>query len=130
MTQQPGLDGVLGVEHVEAGPDKVVARFTIGEQHLQPFGIPHGGIYCSVHESTASSAAYLWLQQSDPEGVVVGTNNICDFLRQAKLGDVIDVTATPIQRGRTQQLWRVESHDQDGRLIAQGQVRLANIKPR
>lgn len=130
MTQQPGLDGVLGVEHVEAGPDKVVARFTIGEQHLQPFGIPHGGIYCSVHESTASSAAYLWLQQSDPEGVVVGTNNICDFLRQAKLGDVIDVTATPIQRGRTQQIWRVESHDQDGRLIAQGQVRLANIKPR
>lgn len=130
MTQQPGLDGVLGVEHVEAGPDKVIARFTIGEQHLQPFGIPHGGIYCSVHESTASSAAYLWLQQSDPEGVVVGTNNICDFLRQAKLGDVIDVTATPIQRGRTQQIWRVESHDQDGRLIAQGQVRLANIKPR
>ena len=130
MTQQPGLDGVLGVEHVEAGPDKVVARFTIGEQHLQPFGIPHGGIYCSVHESTASSAAYLWLQESDPEGVVVGTNNICDFLRQAKLGDVIDVTATPIQRGRTQQIWRVESHDQDGRLIAQGQVRLANIKPR
>ena len=130
MTQQPGLDGVLGVEHVESGPDKVVARFTIGEQHLQPFGIPHGGIYCSVHESTASSAAYFWLQERDPEGVVVGTNNICDFLRQAKLGDVIDVTATPIQRGRTQQLWRVESHDQDGRLIAQGQVRLANIKPR
>jgi|SRR5690349_23932152 len=130
MTLQPGLDGVLGVEHVEAGPDKVVARFTIGEQHLQPFGIPHGGIYCSVHESTASSAAYIWLQESDPEGIVVGTNNICDFLRQAKLGDVIDVTATPVQRGRTQQLWRVESHDQDGRLIAQGQVRLANIKPR
>jgi uncharacterized protein (TIGR00369 family) len=130
MTQQPGLDGVLGVEHVEAGPDTVVARFTIGEQHLQPFGIPHGGIYCSVHESTASSAAYLWLQERDPEGVVVGTNNICDFLRQATLGDVIDVTATPIHRGRTQQLWRVESHDQDGRLIAQGQVRLANIKPR
>jgi acyl-coenzyme A thioesterase PaaI-like protein len=83
-----------------------------------------------VHESTASSAAYLWLQERDPEGVVVGTNNICDFLRQATLGDVIDVTATPIHRGRTQQLWRVESHDQDGRLIAQGQVRLANIKPR
>ena len=57
MTQIPGLDGVLGVEHVEATADKVVVRFTIGEEHLQPFGIPHGGVYCAVHESTASSPA-------------------------------------------------------------------------
>ena len=37
-------------------------------------------------------------------------------------------TATPIHRGRTQQLWRLETVDQDGRLMAQGQVRLANIE--
>ena len=59
--------------------------------------------------------------------MVVGTNNVCDFLRQAKVGDVITVTATPIHRGRSQQLWRAESTDQDGRLVAQGQVRLANL---
>lgn len=118
---------MLGVENVEAGPDRVVVQFTIGDQHLQPFGIPHGGIYCAVHESTASAGGLLWL---DGSGLVVGTNNVCDFLRQAKLGDTITVTATPIHRGRTQQLWRVESRDQDDRLIAQGQVRLANIEPR
>jgi uncharacterized protein (TIGR00369 family) len=127
MTDLPGLDGLLGVKRVEEGPDKVVVEFTIGEQHLQPFGIPHGGIYCSVHESTASLAGHLWL---DGKGLVVGTNNICDFLRQAKVGDTITVTATPIHRGRTQQLWHVESTDQDARLVAQGQVRLANIEPR
>lgn len=127
MTEISGLDGVLGVQHVSASPDEMVVQFTIGEQHLQPFGIPHGGIYCAVHESTASAAGHLWL---DGEGVVVGTNNVCDFLRQAKVGDTITVTATPIHRGRTQQLWRVESTDQDGRLVAQGQVRLANIEPR
>lgn len=124
MTQIPGLDGVLGVEHVEAGPDKVVARFTIGEGHLQPFGIPHGGIYCAVHESTASVAGQIWLQD---RGVVVGTNNSTDFIRQAKVGDTVTVTATPIHRGRSQQLWHLDSTDQDGRLIAQGQVRLANL---
>lgn len=130
MTDLPGLDGLLGVQHVEVGADKVVARFTIGEQHLQPFGIPHGGIYCAVHESTASVAAYTWVTEQGHDKLVVGTNNICDFLRQAKVGDTISVTATPIQRGRSQQLWRVESTDQDGRLVAQGQVRLANIDPR
>ncbi|WP_456696640.1 PaaI family thioesterase [Aeromicrobium sp. P5_D10] len=125
MTNLPGLDGLLGVEHVELGPDKVVARFTITDNHLQPFGIPHGGIYCSVHESTASIAAFIWF---GGKGVVVGTNNSTDFLRQAKVGDTITVTATPIHRGRTQQLWHLDSVDQDDRLIAQGQVRLANIE--
>jgi len=124
MSDLPGLHGVLGEEQVEQGPDKVVLRFTIGEEHLQAFGIPHGGIYCSVHESAASMGASLWLGDG---GIVVGTNNICDFLRQAKVGDAITVTATPIHRGRSQQLWRTESTDQDGRLVAQGQVRLANL---
>jgi 1,4-dihydroxy-2-naphthoyl-CoA hydrolase len=124
MSEIPGLDGLLGVEHVEASPDKVVARFTISEHHLQPFGIPHGGIYCAVHESTASVAGQVWLGE---RGIVVGTNNSTDFLRQAKVGDTITVTATPIHRGRSQQLWHLDSTDQDGRLIAQGQVRLANL---
>lgn len=124
MSEIPGLDGVLGVEHLELTPDKVVVRFTITDGHLQPFGIPHGGIYCAVHESTASTAAQIWL---GTKGVVVGTNNSTDFLRQAKNGDVITTTATPIHRGRTQQLWHVDSTDETGRLIAQGQVRLANL---
>lgn len=124
MSEIPGLDGVLGVEHLEVGPDKVVVRFTITDRHLQPFGIPHGGIYCAVHESTASIAGQVWL---GTKGVVVGTNNSTDFLRQAKVGDTITTTATPIHRGRSQQLWHLDSTDGDGRLIAQGQVRLANL---
>ncbi|MEJ7634845.1 PaaI family thioesterase [Aeromicrobium sp.] len=124
MSEVPGLDGALGVEHLEASADKVVVRFTIGEHHLQPFGIPHGGVYCAVHESTASIAGQIWLGD---KGIVVGTNNSTDFLRQAKVGDTITVTATPIHRGRSQQLWHLDSVDQDDKLIAQGQVRLANL---
>lgn len=124
MSEVPGLDGVLGVEHVELTPDKVVVRFTITDRHLQPFGIPHGGIYCAVHESTASMAGQIWL---GAKGVVVGTNNSTDFLRQARNGDTITTTATPIHRGRSQQLWHLDSTNQEGKLIAQGQVRLANL---
>lgn len=124
MSQIPGLDGVLGVEHLELTADRVVVQFTLDQQHLQPFGIPHGGVYCAVHESTASVAGQIWLGE---KGVVVGTNNNTDFLRQAKVGDVVTTTATPIHRGRTQQLWHLDSVGEDGRLIAQGQVRLANL---
>ncbi len=124
MTTLPGLDGLLGVEHVELDADRVVVKFTITENHLQPFGIPHGGIYCAVHESTASIAGQIWL---GTKGVVVGTNNSTDFLRQAAIGDTITTTATPIHRGRSQQLWHLDSVNQDQKLIAQGQVRLANL---
>ncbi len=125
MTRElPGLDGLLGVQHVEITIDRVVVRYTIGPEHLQPFGIPHGGVYCAAHETAASIAAQMWL---GTKGVVVGTNNSTDFLRRAQIGDVITVTATPIHRGRSQQLWHLESHDQSDRLIAQGQVRLANL---
>jgi len=120
-----GLDGILGVKPVHIDVDKVVVEWTIDAQHLQPFGIPHGGAYCAVHESTASTGGFLWF---GGKGHVVGTNNSTDFLRRAARGDTITTTAMPIHRGRTQQLWRVESADQDGRLIAQGQVRLANVE--
>lgn len=124
MSEIPGLDGVLGVEHVETTGDRVVVTWPVTEKHLQPFGLPHGGAYCAVHESTASIAAFIWL---DGKGVAVGSNNSTDFLRQGALGDTMTTTATPIHRGRTQQLWRVETTDQNGRLMAQGQVRLANL---
>ena len=69
-------------------------------------------------------AGQIWLAD---RGIVVGTNNSTDFLRQAKPGDTITTTATPIHRGRSQQLWHLDSTDQAGKLIAQGQVRLANL---
>jgi len=125
MSDIPGLDGILGVELIERTPDKVVAQWTIGAQHLQPFGIPHGGVYCTVHETAASVGGSTWFGD---RGHVVGASNTTDFLRQAKPGDVITTTATPIHRGRTQQLWSVASVDQDGKLIAHGQIRLANLE--
>src|SRR5258708_7173177 len=42
----------------------------------------------------------------------------------------IDVTATAIHQGRTQQLWQAGITDGGRRLIATGQVRLQNVEPR
>jgi len=105
-----------------------------GEAHLdptedlhQPTGIVHGGVWCSVVESMASVCGAMAVIA---DGLVcVGIHNATDFLRPHREGRVQGV-ATPIQVGRTQQLWLVELHREvDGKAIARGQVRLANISP-
>ena len=129
MTAPPmsydGFDKVLGLELLEADGDRVTGRLSVQPHLHQPYGIVHGGVYCSVVETTASVAGALWFGD---RGNVVGVSNHTDFLRAVREG-VLDVEALPVHRGRTQQLWQVTVKDEQGRLVAQGQVRLANIVP-
>jgi 1,4-dihydroxy-2-naphthoyl-CoA hydrolase len=118
-----GLNGTLGFELDEATPERVVVSWTLGPQHLQPYGIVHGGVHCSVVEASASIGAALWFGE---RGKVVGVSNHTDFLRAAREGRLV-ATATPIHQGRSQQLWLVEVHDAESRLVARGQVRLQNL---
>jgi uncharacterized protein (TIGR00369 family) len=59
-------------------------------------------------------------------GKVVGVSNTTDFLRAVREGR-LTATATPVHRGRSQQLWQVEVTDASTRLVARGQVRLQNL---
>jgi uncharacterized protein (TIGR00369 family) len=115
---------LLGIELIEVTGDRVVCTCEIKPQLHQPYGILHGGVYCSIVETAASVAAAMWLGD---EGNVVGVVNTTNFIRAARVG-TLTATATPLQRGRTQQLWQVEIIDSEGRLSAHGQVRLANLR--
>lgn len=126
MESLPGLDTTLGFRYREAGPDRVVLEWEITPALHQPFGLTHGGVYCAAVESAASIGASHWLGD---RGTVVGVSNHTDFLRGRSEGTVT-ATATPVHRGRSQQLWLVEIHDADDILVARGQVRLQNLDPR
>lgn len=118
-----GLIGLLGMEFLELSPDRVTMRCPVRPQLYQPYGLVHGGIYCTMVETAASIAGGLWWGE---RGNVVGVSNHTDFLRAVRQGELI-ASATPIHRGRSQQLWLVEIHDQDQRLVARGEVRLQNL---
>ena len=118
-----GFDTPLGLTMTSTTGDEVLGRIDVTPQQHQPYGIVHGGVYSSVVETVASVGAALWFGE---RGHVVGVSNHTDFLRATREG-ALDVRATPIQRGRTQQLWTVQITDGQGRLVAKGDVRLANI---
>ncbi|MCW2662361.1 MAG: hypothetical protein JWP83_3513 [Mycobacterium sp.] len=121
------FDSELGLQFTELGPDRARAQLEVRPKLLQPMGLVHGGVYCSIIESMASVAAYTWLNANGDGGKVVGVNNNTDFLRSISSGTVHG-TAEPIHRGRRQQLWLVTITDDSDRVVARGQVRLQNLE--
>lgn len=118
-----GFVNLLGLTFEEATPDRVVISWQVRPELHQPFGIQHGGVYCSVVETAGSVGGSLWLAD---RGTVVGVSNQTDFLRAVPDGELRAV-GTPVHRGRSQQLWQVEITDAKERLVARGQVRLQNL---
>ena len=125
MPTDQGFNTVLGLKFEAVTPDEGRARLDINDTLLQPFGIVHGGVYCSIIESLASLCGQSWVS-ANGGGKVVGVNNNTDFLRAIGSGTVHAV-ATPIHRGRRQQLWLVTITDENDRVVARGQVRLQNL---
>jgi 1,4-dihydroxy-2-naphthoyl-CoA hydrolase len=116
----------LGVQFEEVSGDRVTATWTAKPDLHQPYGILHGGVHCSVIETLASVGAAIWAADQDPDAKVVGVNNNTDFYRAVREG-TLSSTATPLHRGRSQQVWLVETVDAEGRTVARGQVRLQNL---
>ncbi len=117
------IAALIGLAVDEAGSDVVRVRWTVTPAVHQPAGILHGGIHAWIHETVASVAGMLWFSD---RGQVVGVSNQTDFFRAVRDGELTS-TGTPLHRGRSQQVWIVETRDATDRLIARGQVRLQNL---
>ena len=112
-------------EVTEASGSRVVGHVELGPDQHTPWGVVHGGVYCSVVESAASIGASRAVLEHGQ--FAVGVNNNTDFVRPMTAGR-LDVVAEPIQQGRTLQLWQVVlTRSEDGKLVARGQVRLQNV---
>lgn len=122
-TEPVGFDTALGFTMTEATGDAVRGTIEVTPSQHQPYGIVHGGVFCSVVETAASVGGALWFGD---RGHVVGVSNTTNFLRAVRQGQ-LRVEATPLHRGRTQQLWQVFIHNEDDKLVAKGEVRLANV---
>ena len=84
----------------------------------------HGGVYATAAESACSIGASLAV--ADAGQFAVGLSNHTDFLRAHAEG-TLHVRAFPINQGRTGQLWQCDVTRDDGKLVAQGRVRLQNV---
>lgn len=116
---------LLGLSFEETGAERVVAMFETSQEHHQPWGLVHGGVFTAVIETVATTGAYHAVK--DRHQIAVGVNNTTDFMRPHRLGK-LRVVAEPLQQGSIQQLWQVVITREDGKAVARGQVRLQNIE--
>jgi uncharacterized protein (TIGR00369 family) len=117
-----GWPTAMGMEITLATKDEVRAELTVGPQHLQSYGIVHGGVHSGVIETLASIGAFLFAQQRGQH--VVGLENHTSFIRAVRAGTKLHAVATPITRGRQTQVWEARVLDEEDRIVATGRVRL------
>jgi uncharacterized protein (TIGR00369 family) len=107
------IHGPLGIEVIEATPERVVLEMPVSPTVHQPYGVLHGGASVVIAESAASIGA--WLAAGDGM-VALGTDINASHLRTVVDGRVRAV-ATPIRQGRTIAVWDVQITDAEERLV-------------
>jgi acyl-coenzyme A thioesterase PaaI-like protein len=96
------FDALYGLEILEHGEDRVVARVAIRDEIKQPMGLVHGGLNAAM-----------------------GLSNSTSFLRPITSGEYVHATATRRHRGRTTWVWDVDITDDEGRLCATTRMTIA-----
>ena len=121
-----GLNIALGLKFTLVELDKLIAELTVSDQHKQPYGIVHGGVYSAMIETLCSTGAAL--NVIGDGRTAVGMENATSFLRAVRSG-VLRCTAQPQFKGKRSHVWVAEVHDDRDRLVATGRVRLIVLEP-
>jgi 1,4-dihydroxy-2-naphthoyl-CoA hydrolase len=106
---------LMGIEFVEAAPDRVVAEMTVREALCTRPAVLHGGAIMAFADTLGAAGTILNL----PEGA--GTTTIeskTNFIAAAPLGSRITGEATPLHRGRRTMVWQTRVTTAEGKLVA------------
>lgn len=120
-----GFDRLYGLEFLECSDSDVRARVVVGEQHKQPAGLVHGGVYASIAESIASIATGMTVL--DEGCMAMGLSNSTSFLRPVTEG-AVHAHAARVHRGRTTWVWDVTFTDDENRTCALTRMTIA-VRP-
>lgn len=123
---QQTLMSTLGIEIIEAGRERVVARMPVGPRVHQPFGLLHGGASVALAETVASTGA--WMNVDRQTQIVVGIEINANHLRSKRDG-IVTAVATPSHIGGRIQVWEVRIVDERDKPICVSRCTIA-VLPR
>lgn len=111
------LARTMGIEFLEAGPERVTARMPV-KGNTQPYGLLHGGASVVLAESIGSTGAAL---HAGPGRIAVGVEINATHHRSATEGFVTGV-ATKVHGGRTLATYDVVITDEQDRRVCTARI--------
>src|SRR5262245_50752152 len=108
------LGSLLGIQFVEASPDRVVAELTIRDDLRTIGGALHGGTLMAFADTIGAVATVLNL----PEGA--GTTTLeskTNFFAAGRSG-MVRAESTPLHRGKRTMVWQTRVTDESGRMLS------------
>jgi len=114
----------LGLEYIEVGPDRMVARVPV-QRNTQPYGLLHGGATAALIETLGSFGTAIAV---GADRIVTGIELNVNHLKSVREGHITG-TATPLHVGRTTAVWEAKVRDDEGRLVAAGRLTLVIREP-
>ena len=117
----------MGIEVLEASPERVVARMPV-EGNTQPYGILHGGASVVLAETVGSIGAAL--HAGGLGKISVGLDINASHHRAARTG-FVTATAVPVTLGGTVACYEVTIADDEGRRTCTSRITcmLRNLPP-
>jgi 1,4-dihydroxy-2-naphthoyl-CoA hydrolase len=107
---------LMGINVVEASPDRIVGELVVRDDLCTAGGILHGGAIMAFADSLGGIGAFLSL----PDGAA-GTTTIeskTNFLGAAKVGSTVRAETTPVHRGKRTSVWQTKLTTADGKAVA------------
>lgn len=106
---------MIGVRFTHASQEKIEAELPVTPEHCTLPTNLHGGAIMAFADNLGGCGAFLNL----PEGTTTSTvESKTNFLRPVPVGDTARGVATPVNIGRTLQVWKTEIFRGDGKLAA------------
>ncbi|XP_078610381.1 acyl-coenzyme A thioesterase 13-like isoform X2 [Branchiostoma floridae x Branchiostoma japonicum] len=103
------------VQVVSAVPGKGVFEMKVADEHLNMPGTLHGGLTATLVDVLTTFA--LLSVEGKPG---VSTDLHVSYMKAAKPGETITITAEVLKRGRTLAYTRAEIKNEQGDMVAQG----------
>ena len=111
----PMFPGLMGVELVEASPERVVARMPVRENLCTAGHTLHGGAFMAFADALGGIGTVLNLP---PGARTTTTDSSTKFLAGASAGSTVTGECTPFHRGRTTMVWQTLIRNEAGKLCA------------